>query len=71
MYAVSPGYFRTMGIRLIDGRLFSNYDGNIAKLSHIRICANEGTLVKTGIVRYCRPAGSIYQIGIEFCEADL
>jgi putative ABC transport system permease protein len=28
MFAVSPGYFRTMGIRLIYGRLFSAYDGN-------------------------------------------
>jgi putative ABC transport system permease protein len=27
-YTVSPGYFRAMGIRLIDGRQFSNQDGN-------------------------------------------
>ena len=47
------------------------YHQAVAKLSPIRICANEGTLVKTGNVRYCRPAGSTYQIGIEFCEADL
>ena len=44
------------------------YHQALAKLSPIRICANEGTLVKTGNVRYCRPAGSTYQIGIEFCD---
>ena len=28
MYAVSPGYFRAMGVRLMEGRIFSDYDGN-------------------------------------------
>ncbi|MBZ5596124.1 MAG: ABC transporter permease [Acidobacteriia bacterium] len=37
MYAVSPGYFRTMGIRLIDGRLFSNYDGNNVEPSPVLV----------------------------------
>jgi hypothetical protein len=47
------------------------YNQAVAQFSPIRICANEGSLVKTGKVCYCRPAGSTYQIGVEFCEAAL
>jgi hypothetical protein len=47
------------------------YNQAVAKFSPIRICTNEGTLVKTGKVSYCRAAGSAYLIGVEFCKAVL
>jgi hypothetical protein len=58
-------------VDISDSGACIEYNQVVAKLSPIRICANEGSLVKTGKVCYCRPAGSTYQIGVEFCEADL
>ena len=43
------------------------YHQAVAKLSSVRISADEGRLVKTGKVCYCDQAGSTYHIGIEFC----
>ena len=56
-------------IDISDSGALIEYNQAVAKFSPIRICANEGSLVKTGKVCYCHPAGSAYPIGVEFCDA--
>jgi PilZ domain len=53
-------------VNISDSGARIEYSQPIAKLSPVRISADESRMAKTGRVRYCEPAGSIYLIGIEF-----
>ena len=61
---IVQGVARCVNISACGARI--EYHQAIAKLSPIRISADEGRVVKTGRVSYCDPAGSTYLIGIEF-----